>query len=115
MTTIYIKPKLFLQNSSRYYFLRDISCCLCDFSTISQEYTVINAFSNKKFENMKEDKVSFNFNIDSEKHFNKEVLCNAFSYLPITNQGTKYVKESFVFLKSLDLAGSVAMEEKDIL
>lgn len=64
---------------------------------------------------MKEDKVSFNFNIDSEKHFNKEVLCNAFSYLPITNQGTKYVKESFVFLKSLDLAGSVAMEEKDIL
>ena len=43
-----------------------------------------------------------------------EVLYKAFIYLPITNQPTNYVKESFAFLKSLDLVGSVAMEEIDL-
>ena len=83
--------------------------------TISKEKTSINAFSSKKFETTELDKVCINLKMNSGENFSMEVLCKPFICLPITNQPVKYAKNSFEFLKDLNLADSGTKEEIDML
>ena len=83
--------------------------------TISKEKTLINAFSNKKFEMTDLNEVCINLQMNSNENFSMDVLYKPFICLLITNQPVKYTKNNFEFFKDLNLVDSAIMEETDML
>ena len=76
---------------------------MLDLTAIAAETISISTFINKTCENSKPERVSINLKGASNFKFSTEALCTSFICLPLKNQAITFAKNSFEFLKDLEL------------